>query len=315
MVGARFKRRLSIFSVGLLLLLLAPSLRADSEPENVRVPAELIWQLFRDESTESVGRHRPFDFEELTALLEEPRFRNAVSARELTRRYLNLTYPAGETAISSLVDASLPDEVLQQLFEAPEGSARFAFSGDLVADLTTLGGLPAKARQTLLGASANVVTTRLPEELDLASIVRLHQERFQKLVPYWGANIYVADSSQQRILTSSPTAEHLLAELLTEFRSREVRCALEAETCSLDSCATKTDGGGFATVKFLKNEGLLVAPGDQVLAGCRYESIYRQEFEDRVEVEVAFGACRLLAVNGRDIREEDSLLKDLVGIE
>ncbi len=309
-------RRLLSAATSLALLALAQSTPGSqtSEPDSNRaqIPAELVRQLFADDATSTSTRRRPFKIEELASVLNEPRFKDAKVRRKLTERYLKLTYPAGPIPVSSLLSLDIPAEAQDLLFNAPVGSVQFSLPDNFSAVLDVLVQLDSGPRSAFLNASHNVVLIPQAMELSVDDLARLTREKYMKLVPFWGANIYVHNHTQERYLSSSPSSGHVLAKLLDRFKLQSTPCSMTVASCTEKLCKSKADGNVFGTLEFNSGEGLLISPDDTIRASCKYSTMFRREYEDRIELEINFNQCDLLMLNGESVDALDGLLRDLV---
>lgn len=295
----------------LLSILLVIS--AGAPGDEVLIPAELIHQLFQTEEPNQSIPKRLFNLSELETLLSDPRFKKPDRARDLTRRYLAITYPAGLTHAADLARSDLDPTILEQLLTAPPGSVRFAMPRDLEEALDLLGQLPPKSAEALLAGKSDLVVHQL-EKLDIASLLKISDERFQKIVPFYGSTVPIHDAQRDRYLLSTPAREHCLARLLEGSKANGVECSATLEVCEDETCRSSRSGNSYASFKFEEQHHWYLRPADGFTATCLYANTFRREYTDRLEIEYAFEGCRLLTVNGEE-PAMDPLLQDLSKVQ
>lgn len=293
----------------LLVLLLPPALPA----EEVLVPAELIHQLFETRDPNKAIPKRPFSFSELESLLSDRRFQEPSRARDLTRRYLAITYPAGLTNALDVARSEIDEEVREALFKAPPGTVRLAVPERLSEALDLLELLSPKLRRALLTAPAAVVVHTL-DRLEITELLELSDQRFQRIVPFYRPNVTMQDAQHNRYLLSTPSSEHWLARLLEGRKAEGVECSATLESCEGKTCRTPKPGSSYASFRFQKQGAWHIERGDAITARCRYNATYRREYADRLEIEYVFERCELRTVNGEEPRL-DPLLQDLSKVQ
>lgn len=129
----------------------------------------------------------------------------------------------------------------------------------------------------------------IPQQIDIIDLLKINQQRFSQNF-YYIAHIPNYDAKQTRyILSSSHDEKHLLAYFLRNTITPTLEYRFEISECNQQRCNSQKQGNSFASFTFDKlpsfQERTLIS------AKCDYENIYRREYENDAEMEIAFKNC------------------------
>ncbi len=273
--------------------------------ETIEIPADLVAQLFAQQTPNATIPKRAFNLTELEAVIG--RYAPTPKAQEdLTRRYLKLSYPAGTLDLMQLAGSGLPRPAKLAVLRAPESSVRLSCTAS-VGEL--LGQVPRDLLLALLEspAAANGV---MPRTMDAAELLQITKTRYAKESDY-DTHVPIHDTSGESYVVSSPRLRtHLLGALLDKTRNQQRTIALQVAECADAICKSVAVGEGFASFAFIDGGADYLAAGQAATAKCRYDAGYRRVYDNRTEIELAFTGCTLETVAGGAPHREP-LLDDL----
>lgn len=273
--------------------------------EEVQIPADLVQQLFERQTPNQPIQKRPFDLEELQAVVGKYGNPSKVAV-DLTHRYLKVSYPKEAIDVLQIVHSDLPEEVKLALVAAPAGSLRISLGANPRA---WLGSIPQQFLQALFRAPAANMAHDSLQPLEISDLLALNSEHYSRAIFYSAQTPMHVD--QGYYLVSYPRREtHLLDAYLEWGRARPRRVIFSSAQCQEERCITPSVGETFASFEFRGSDASYPRAGQRVEATCRYQAAYRRDYETRSEIEFAFEECTLETLDGK-APVRDPLLEDL----
>ena len=277
------------FFLALLLIWSAYALGAPSVV--FQIDPELIQVMFSQHQPNRAVPKRPFNLQELEAL-----FRDASIAEqdggEIARRYLAISYPAGEVSVSAIARAQLPRAAKIELLHASPANLRLH-------GLSDLAGLVRDMPPDLLDVLLDVGLP-LSGDIDIDALLQLNHERYTRN-PHYGTYVALGDKQAEFTLSTPRAAHHPLSRLLDQGRGRPLRYSVSIASCKGRHCRSVAQGESFASLAFSDLSAYGLRAGADALVNCQYQGIYRRDYADRNEIEFRFEACKAIRSDGKRI--------------
>jgi len=265
--------------------------------EKVEIDIAQINKFF-DKDRDGVADRVAFDlakFEEFYQQLGTPqRF------DKITQKYLSLTYPQGKVRLNDILHSSLPPSSQKLIVQANNKSLILSTA------LSDLWSLDAKALEMVKAKSVKVGSLEANE-------IETKAQKYQDNMHYV-AYIRIGDTNDNEYLSSNPSNEHLVSEVLSKIKG-SFDIEFVAGSCTQDKCKSKGEGIIFSSFSLQQKDIVRIATGDRVVANCSYDTIYRREYSTHKEIEITYRGCRLLTINGKTPPKFDSVFERSLTLE
>ena len=214
---------------------------------------------------------------------------------KITQKYLSLTYPQGKVKLGDILHSSLPPNSQKLIIQANNKSLILSITFD------ELWSLDSKALEMVEAKGIRVNDRVVSQEIEQKA------KKYQDNMHYV-AYIRINDANDNEYLSSNPSYEHLLSEVLQKIKG-SFEVAFRVGSCNKDKCKTTPNGTLYSSFALAQKDIVRIATDDKVVAKCNYDNIYRREYTSHKEIEIAYRGCKLVSINGKEPRKFDRVFE------
>lgn len=131
----------------------------------------------------------------------------------------------------------------------------------------------------------------------------------------FGTYIHLSDSNNKKYLFSTPSKSHYTSEVMEKTKHGFLKINFYNYKCNKNICFTKKSDGYFLSFEFPVVQKKFIANSLGITASCQYEGIYRREYTNMMEVQIAFNHCSIFSIRGKESTEIHPTLKKLYSNE
>lgn len=279
-----------------ILLLLS---YATSFAEEIGLDIQQINSFFNNQG---VADKVPFNLNQLESFYIKLNKPKGDAAIKLTKKYLSLSYPKGYVYIVDVINSKLPSTSKVLILKASKQSLL------LSANLDDLWQMPLEYLNSIQLNSIKA------EGLNIASNSIQNKVLDHNHNLSYSAYVRMHDSSGEEYLLSTPSEQHAVSEVLSKV-GNSFQISFISDQCTEKQCVTKNINGIFSSFKFSAIQLSQLSSGNNVVAECGYENIYRREYQNHSVIEVSYNNCRLVSIDGKAPEKLSPLLKRIYSNE
>lgn len=264
---------------------------------SLSIPMEIISKFFKKNNSVVINRV-PFKLNDLEGIFNDMQPENNYLSRNITMKYLDISYPNGYTNISEIINSTIPVGSKETILSSSEESVL------LTGSIHDLCRLPLKHLNLIKIKNFKLSKSRINAE-EILQKIKMYSMKMN-----FGVAVNIKSPYGINYSLSSPNENHKFSEVMDKTRGNSLVIDFINFKCNRKKCYTDKLENYFLSFRFSEVELAYTKIGKNTV-NCQYEGIYYRKYPNINEVEVTFTHCKVLSFQGSSVTNKHPVLKKI----